>query len=308
MYIYNIYITFEPTSENAIYNIINNLENKNSTGKDEISNKLLKSINHIISKPLSVIINQSLVTGIFPNALKISQVIPLYKKYDQQYLSNCRPISLLPTISKVFERVLFTQIYDNFNINSLLCEEQLYYGVRSKHSTELATIKLVDQIINDMDNIKNIKNTCGGILDLSKAFDTLDFDILLYMGNYHGIRGTSLTLFQNYLSNREHYTHYENQDSDLLDIKIGIPQGSILGPLFFSIYIHDLVNASKKLSCLMYADDTTIYFNQEDFPKINRRTSINMELEKLCIWLKLNKLTLNVEKKLNTWSSANVEK
>ena len=124
----------------------------------------------------------------------------------------------------------------------------------------------------------------------------MDFDILLCKLNYYGIRGTSLTLIQNYLSKRVQYTHYENQDSDLLDIKIGIPQGSILGPLFFSIYINDLVNASKKLSCLMYADDTTIYFNQEVFPKINRSTSINMELEKLSIWLKLNKLTLNVEK------------
>ena len=147
-----------------------------------------------------------------------------------------------------------------------------------------------------MDDIKNIKTPVAVFLDLSKAFDTLDFDILLYKLNYYGIRGTSLTLIQNYLSKRVQYTHYENQDSDLLDIKIGIPQGSILGPLFFSIYINDLVNASKKLSCLMYADDTTIYFNQEVFPKINRSTSINMELEKLSIWLKLNTLTLNVEK------------
>ena len=158
----NIDFTFESTSENDIYNIINNLKNKNSTGKDEISNKLLKSIKHIISKPLSVIINQSLVTGIFPNALKISKVIPLYKKGDKQYLSNYRPISLLPTISKVFERVLYTQIYDHFNINSLLCEEQ--YGFRSKHSTELATIKLVDKIIKDMDDIKNIITTVAVFL------------------------------------------------------------------------------------------------------------------------------------------------
>ena len=135
--------------------------------------------------------------------------------------------------------------YDNFNINSLLCEEQ--YGFRSKHSTELATIKLVDKIIKHMDDIKNINTPVAVFLDISKAFDTLDFDILLYKLNYYGIRGTSLTLIQNYLSNREQYTHYENKDSDLLDIKIGIPQGSILDPLFFSIYINDLVNASKKV-------------------------------------------------------------
>ena len=98
-----------------------------------------------------------------------------------------------------------------------------------------------------MDDIKNIKTPVAVFLDISKAFDTLDFDILLYKLNYYGIRGTSLTLIQNYLSNREQYTHYENKDSDLLDIKIGIPQGSILGPLFLSIYINDLVNASKKV-------------------------------------------------------------
>ena len=160
-------------------------------------------------------------------------------------MSNCRPISLLPTISKVYERVLYTQIYDHLHINSLLCEEQ--YGFRSKHSTEFATIKLVDKVIKDMDYIKNIKTHLAVFLDLSKAFDTLDFDILLYKLNYYGIRGTSLTLIKNYLSNREQYTHYENQDSDISDIKIGIPQGSILGPLFFSIYINDVVNASKKV-------------------------------------------------------------
>ena len=117
-----------------------------------------------------------------------------------------------------------------------------------------------------MDDIRNINTPVAVFLDLSKEFDTWDFDILLYKLQYYGIRGTSLTLIQNYLSKRVPYTHYENQDSDLLDIKTGIPQGSILGPLFFSIHINDLVNASKKLSCLMYADDTTIYFNQEDFP------------------------------------------
>ena len=152
-------------------------------------------------------------------------------------------------------------------------------------------------IIKDVDDIKNIETPVAVFIDISKEFDTMEFDILLYKLHYYGIRGTSLTLIQNYLSNRTHYTHYENQDSDLLDLKIGIPQGSTLGPLFFSIYINDLVNASKKLSCLMYADDTTIHFNQEDFPKINRSTSINVELEKLSTWLiKLNKLTLNVEK------------
>ena len=282
------------TTENEVLNIINNLKNKKSSGKDELSNKLLKSIQHIISKPLSVIINQSLVTGIYPEALKISKVKPLYKKGDKKDVCNYRPISLLPTISKVFERVLYVQIYEYFNLNSLLCEQQ--YGFRSKHSTELATIKLVDNIIKGMDDVKHMKTPVALFLDLSKAFDTLNFDILLHKMNYYGIRGTALTLIKNYLNNRFQYINYKNQDSSLLEVKTGIPQGSILGPLFFSIYINDLVNATNKLSYLMYADDTTLYFNLEDFPNQNRSTSINAELEKISTWLKLNKLTLNVEK------------
>ena len=285
---------FQQVSTKEVVSIINKLKNKTSSGKDEISNKLLKSIKDVISEPLTVIINQSLLTGIFPEKLKIAKVKPLYKKGDKCCFNNYRPISILPTISKVFERVMYTQLYNYFNVNNLLTEQQ--YGFRSKHSTGLASIKLVDYIIMEMDDPKTTKTPTTVYLDLSKAFDTPNYDIFVSKLEYYGIIGIPLALIKSYLINRFQYVQYENMTSELLEIKTGIPQGSILGPLFFSILINDLVNSSRLFSFLMYADDTTIYFNLEDFPANNREIAINKELDKVNVWLKLNKLTLNVEK------------
>ena len=165
---------FEEVTDEDILTILNTLNNKSSSGKYDISNKILKYIKHNIIKPLALIINQMLYTGIFPNALKISKTIPLFRKGDASNMSDYKPISLLPTISKVFEHVIYNQLYDYFNNNNLLAEQQ--YGFCSHHSTELAAVKWVDYINIQMDNGKIPVNI---YLDLSKAFDTLDFKILL---------------------------------------------------------------------------------------------------------------------------------
>ena len=138
---------------------------------------------------------------------------------------------------------MFTQLYSYFNINNLLSEQQ--YGFRSQHSTELACVKLVDYIIKEIDHIKDIKIPATIFLDLSKAFDTQNFIILLYKLKYYVVGGTSLALIRSYLTNRYQYVQFENSDSELLEIVTGILQGSILGPLFFSIFINDLVNSNK---------------------------------------------------------------
>ena len=286
--------TLSTINESYILSIINKLKNKNSSGNDEISNKLLKAIGNELSKPLTIIINQCLLTGIFPDLLKIAKVKPLFKRGDTALLNNYRPISLLPTISKVFERVIYSQLYAYFNDNNLMSEQQ--YGFRAQHSTELASVQLVDHIIKQMDNRYETKTPVAIFCDLSKAFDCLNFDIFLSKLEYYGVDGTPLALIKSYLSNRYQYVQFENCKSDLLKVKTGIPQGSILGPLFFSVLINDIVKSSRKLSFLMYADDTTIYFNLEDFPALNREQEINKELEKLNLWFKLNKLTLNVDK------------
>ena len=182
-------------------------------------------------------------------------------------------------------------MYGYFNDNNLLAEQQ--YGFLKLHSTEFAAVKLADYISKQMESGKI---PCSLYIDLSKAFDTLCYDILLHKLRYYGFSGTELKLLRCYLRNREQYVKYNNYQSELIDISTGVPQGSILGPLLFTICINDLITVSDKLNFIMYADDTTIYFNLEDFDPTCIEAGITNELEKVNIWLKLNKLSLNTQK------------
>ena len=282
---------FKKVNDNEVLSIINNLKNKKSRGADNISNQLLKTIKQELCKPLTIIINQMIETGVYPEKFKISKITPIYKKNERTNIANYRPISLLPTLSKIFERVIHTQLYTYFDENKLLSEQQ--YGFREKHSTELAAVKLVDYINHEMD----IGNTPEAIfIDLSKAFDTLNFDILIHKLQFYGLSGNSLALMKSYVTGRMQYVLFDKTKSDLAIITTGIPQGSILGPLPFSIYVNDIINSSDKLQYLLYADDATLYFNREHFTPHNANLEINNELSKVMNWLKLNKLSLNVQK------------
>ena len=210
-------------------------------------------VKNLISLPLSIIINQTLNTGIFPDTLKVAKVRPLYKKGDDRSFSNYRPISLLPSFSKIFEKVIYQQTYSYFQTNNLLYSSQ--YGLRSGHSTELAGLDIVDRIIQGLDKNEIPINI---YLDLSKAFDTLDHSILLQKLKFYGITGISLDVFKNYLSGRNQYVEFESVNSDIMHIKTGVPQGSVLGPLLFIVYINDIANASNICKCISYADDTTL--------------------------------------------------
>ena len=139
--------------------------------------------------------------------------------------------------------------------------------------------------------MENGKTPTNVYIDPSKAFDTLTFDVLLFKLKYYGVTDTALNLMQSYLTNRKQYVVFNSCQSDYSEIYTGVPQGSILGLLFFSIYINDLINVSNRLNFLMYADDTTIYFNLEEFEYLNRERDINSELEKVNTSLKLNKLS-----------------
>ena len=192
-----------------------------------------------------------LTTGIFPDAFKLSKVIPFLKKGDSSLLVNYRPISLLPTISKVFERVIHDQMYEYFNQFNFLAEQQ--YGFRKQHSTEYATIKLMDHVSEEMEAGKTPTSV---YIDISKAFDTLTFEVLLYKLKYYGVTDTALDLLKSYLTNRKQYVVFDSCQSEHVETYTGVPQGSILGPLFYSIYINDLITVSDRLNLLMYADDT----------------------------------------------------
>lgn len=287
----NIKFHFKPIDDKTVIKTITNLSTKDSYGIDGISTNLLKSIKHIIAKPLTTIINQTLKSGIFPEKLKIAKVTPIYKKGDEHLFSNYRPISLLPSMSKIFEKIICIQLYEYFENNNLLNRSQ--YGFRKKHSTELAALELIDSIIEDMDN-GNIPLAI--FLDLSKAFDTINHQILLTKLFNYGIYGAPLKLLNDYLSNRRQYVKIGDTLSDPLYVNTGVPQGSILGPLLFIIYINDITNASTFFKTISYADDSTLYTKLEN--KFNSRSiqTINEELDIVNEWLKLNKLSLNTNK------------
>ena len=287
--------TFMNIDEDAINKIIYNLPLKSSSECDGISTKLLKVIAPVIIKPLTLLINQVLNTGTFPDKLKIAKVIPIFKKGDPSLFENYRPISLLPAISKVLEKIIALQLSSYFEKNKLLFDNQ--YGFRPKHSTEHAALELIDRITNKMDTNEIPLHI---FLDLSKAFDTIDHSIILNKLKYYGLKGSNLNLFQSYLSNRKQYTEIEDTTSTILPIQVGVPQGSILGPILFIIYVNDLPQCSNKFDFIMYADDTTLSSTIDSFSDINSNASadslINAEIGKVIEWLKINKLSLNKNK------------
>jgi hypothetical protein len=283
---------FDFIDSETVIEVIDSLKSKNSRGHDGMSCKLLKFVKHELAKPLALIINQSIKMSIFPAPLKIAKIIPIHKKDDMKLFDNYRPISILPSVSKVFERVIYNQIYNYFDINNLFHPSQ--YGFRSKHSTELALIELVQKIINSMDNNELPLHI---FLDLSKAFDSLNHDILIHKLSYYGIKGKSLDLLKNYLFNRKQYVIMGDNKSDFLTIKCGVPQGSIIGPLLFIIYVNDITAATKHFYPIVYADDTTLVTSIKSSIKNNAcQLKLNKELKEINNWLKSNKLSLNIKK------------
>ena len=245
---------------------------------------------------MTIIINQSLAMGMFPDRLKIAKIKPIYKKDDPHLPDNYRPISLLPAISKVFEKVAYIQVYKYFTDNKLFYKSQ--YGFRQLHSTELAALEITDRIYIDLDNKKI---PLAIFLDLSKAFDTIDHKTLLCKLNHYGINGIALNWFNSYLTNRKQYVQFNDKNSKLEIITTGVPQGSILGPLLFIIYMNDISKVTDKFHFTLYADDTSLTeplctFTSSLEDKHVLAETINHELSKICEWLALNKLSLNVKK------------
>ena len=274
-----------PVTPGDIINIINKIKSKSSTGHDSISSKLLKYVRGEIY-PLSVAIDSSLATGIVPDILKLAKVIPLYKAKDRQLLTNYRFISLLPSLSKVLEKAVHHKLMRFLNDNGLLYESQ--YGFRKHHNTIHGVTELVHNIIHGYE--KGI----GVMADLSKAFDTIEHDILLDKLGYYGIRGIAHDRFRNYLVNRQQYVLFNDSKSYTKDLSCGVPQESVLGPLLFLIYMNEMPSCLIASHAILFTDDTTLAASSRD--PMQLYNDMNLDLDSLCNWFTSNTLSLNTSK------------
>ena len=251
--------------------------------------RLLKCSRHIISKPIANIVNQSVCMGIFPSKLKHAKIIPIYKDGNEDEPSNYRPISLLSIFNRLFEKVTYNRLKSFLNKYNVLYESQ--YGFHECRSTDHAILDIVNKIQSYMD--KGMFS-CGVFIDLQEAFDIVDHAILLQKLFHYGVRGIVNDWFSSYLINRVQTTQIGSHVSEKQNTLCGVPQGSVLGPLLFLIYVNDIYKASNTLEFFLFVDDTNLLYANKNLRSLE--TVMNDELLKIVDWLTANKLSLNVKK------------
>ena len=277
-----------PISTNDIFSLVCKLNPNKAAGSDGISAQMLLLCGDSVSLPLQIIFNNVLLTGIYPSIWKLANVTPIHKKNDKQIISNYRPISLLPICSKIFEKIIFNHLYNFFNTNNLITNKQS--GFRPGDSTINQLLDLVDSIHQSFDAYPTLE-VRAVFMDISKAFDKVWHDGLIFKLKQNGVSGSLLKLFEDYLSNRKQRVVLNGSASDYEDIRAGVPQGSVLGPLLFLIYINDL-EENIKSQIRFFADDTMLFSTVEKNPATTAN-EINQDLETISQWAYQWKMEFN---------------
>ena len=280
---------FQLTNTRQVLSLLNKLNKSKATGIDKISARLIRECADLICIPMCDIFNQSITLGIFPDDWKTARVTPLFKQGNRDDLDNYRPISVISAVAKVFERIIYDQVYGYLEEHNILFKSQS--GFRAIHSTVTALLTATDTWAYNIDR-GNINAVV--FLDLKMAFDTVDHEILLAKLNHYGIQGNAYMWFQSYLRYRKQMCSVNGVLSGSRFLSCGVPQGTILGPLLFLLYINDLPNCLVNSEARMYADDTHLTYagvNSEDI-----QFCLNQDLGDLYEWLRANKLTLNMTK------------
>ena len=277
-----------PVSETEIMKATNLLQPKKTCDSSGISVWLIQKIIAPISVPLTHIFSTSFSNGTVPQQLKTAKVIPVFKSGRKDSMDNYRPISLLSCFSKILEKIVCIRLTEFLDVNNLISPSQ--YGFRKKHSTLHPLVHFLNFVSTSLDKKEH---SIAIFCDLRKAFDTVDPVILLKKLKKLGIRGVELLWFQDYLTNRKQFVNINGCNSFLLSVLLGVPQGSILGPLLFLIYINDLPLCSELLA-LLFADDTTLLLSDPDLDNLIARA--NHELKKITDFFRAHKLALHPEK------------
>ena len=269
--------SFYVTKEDILL-IIKNLDSSKAHGWDNISIKMIKICGESITVPLKIIFEQSLKENKFPEVWKKANIVPVHKKEDKNLIKNYRPVSLLPIFSKIYERVIYNALFNYFKDNKLFTPSQS--GFLPGDSCIAQLLSIIHEIQTAFDN-NPADDVRGVFLDISKAFDKVWHIGLLFKLKAYGVDGELLSLLENYLENRKQRVVLNGQNSEWREINSGVPQGSVLGPLLFLIYINDLPDGITSI-CKIFADDTSLFSKVLDVNESTKK--LNFDLEKISEW------------------------
>ena len=281
----------QPTSYNDVRKALNTIRSGCSTGHDSIPINLPKPVSEFIISPLTLIINNFISSGTFPDYWKVARINPLPKVNNTSLPSDFWPISVLPVLSKVYERVVLQQLV--FHIKNLMLYKSLQLGIRKSHSSTSCLMKLKDDVVNAM-NKGEI--TISVFADYSKAFDTIDFKRLLRKLTNLNIDKFFLNWIANYLSDHQQYVQIDNKKSSMLTVGFGVPQGSILGPVIFNLYVSDLSEQVKYSKTLQYANDTKVYIHSKPNELEAKSIVLSRDIENIRNWSHNSNLVFNEKK------------